>query len=114
MLRSIGDFLWLGPALGLIAALLTFLIGGFLFFTIVGIPVAKSLFQLGCYYLEPFSSKMAKAKDWGEKPISPIRTACSVIGWFVYLPFGIFLALVLFAQFMLAAVFLVSQSSVLG
>ena len=56
-MKGIGNILWLILG-GLVVALIYFLVGVVLFFTIIGIPFGIQLFKLGEYALWPFGREL--------------------------------------------------------
>lgn len=56
-MKGIGNIIWLILG-GLVVALIYFLVGVVLFFTIIGIPFGIQLFKLGEYALWPFGREL--------------------------------------------------------
>lgn len=92
-MRTLGNIIWHFPFLGFIDALITFLIGGFLVITVVGMPLGFGLIQLSKFLLLPFSRNMVDKKEMESKNNELWR----VFGIFVriiYFPIGLIISII--------------------
>lgn len=96
-MRTLGNIIWHFPFLGFIDALLTFLIGGLLFITIVGSPIGLGLIQLSKFLLTPFSAAMIDKHEL--KPDqNKLWRAYGCIVRIIYFPFGLILAVIVICK----------------
>jgi uncharacterized membrane protein YccF (DUF307 family) len=97
IIRVLGNILWHFPFFGFLSAIGTFLIGGLLFITIIGVPIGLGLFQLGKFLFSPFSSAMVDRKELKQQD----DYAWNLFGLIIrvlYFPFGLVLALATICQ----------------
>jgi uncharacterized membrane protein YccF (DUF307 family) len=88
-MRLLGNILWWFLFFGFVDAVLAYLAGIFFCVTVVGAPIGLGLFQLGNFYLAPFSYEMVDAAEVGEE--AGLGDAWNLLAAVLWLPIGIFL-----------------------
>ncbi|HKK58728.1 MAG TPA: YccF domain-containing protein [Salinivirga sp.] len=92
-MRLLGNILWHFPFLGFIDAAVTFLIGGFLVITVVGMPLGFGLIQLSKFLLAPFTHEMVDKKTLDSKQ-NELWRLFGIFVWIVYFPVGLLITLI--------------------
>lgn len=96
-MRTLGNILWHFPFFGFLAALTTFLIGGFFVITVIGAPIGLGLIQLSKFLLTPFSSVMISKKELNTEQ-NKLWQTFGIIVRILYFPLGLFLAIMTIFQ----------------
>ena len=96
-MRTLGNILWHFPFFGFVSAAITYLIGLLLTITIVAAPIGQALMEYGKFLFSPFSSEMVKQSEL-EIAQNPAWKTYSTIVMLVWLPFGLFLGLLVVLQ----------------
>jgi len=99
-MRFIGNVLWLTLYLGIIDALICYLLGALLVLTVVGAPVGLGLIQLGKLYLSPFGHNMVHKNRIPnlENRDGLLWQVFSLVVRIIYLPIGVVLTLLIISQ----------------
>lgn len=63
MKRTFGNVIWYFPFFGFINAIVVWIVAAVFAATVVGLPIAKGLFEFGKFLLLPFGHDMMKEKD---------------------------------------------------
>ncbi len=92
-MRLLGNILWHIPFLGFVDAIIVYLFGLLLTITVVAAPIGLGLMEYGKFLFAPFSYSMISKSDLNIDQ-NPIWQGYSFIIMIIYLPFGLFMAIV--------------------
>ncbi|MDD3775855.1 MAG: YccF domain-containing protein [Sulfurovaceae bacterium] len=92
-MRLLGNILWHIPFLGFIDAIIVYLFGLLLTITVVAAPIGLGLMEYGKFLFAPFSYSMISKSDLNIDQ-NPLWQGYSFIIMLIYLPFGLFMAIV--------------------
>jgi uncharacterized membrane protein YccF (DUF307 family) len=96
-MRTLANILWHIPFLGFLNALTAFLLGTFLVFTVIGIPIGLGLIQYSRFLLTPFTGNLIDKRDLGKKQNRLWLTYGRIIQ-IIYIPLGIILSIITILQ----------------
>ena len=96
-MRTLANILWHIPFLGFLNALAAFLLGTFLVFTVIGIPIGLGLIQYSRFLLTPFTGSLIDKRDLGKEQ-NRLWLAYGRIIQIIYLPIGIILTIITILQ----------------
>ncbi len=66
-MKTLGNILWYFPFFGFINAIIVWILALLFALTIVGLPIAKGLFEFGKFLFLPFGNEMVKASVVNDK-----------------------------------------------
>ncbi len=92
-MRLLGNILWHIPFLGFVDAIIVYLFGLLLTITVVAAPIGLGLMEYGKFLFAPFSYSMISKSDLNIDQ-NPIWQGYSFIIMIMYLPFGLFMAII--------------------
>ncbi len=92
-MRLLGNILWHIPFLGFVDAIIVYLFGLLLTITVVAAPIGLGLMEYGKFLFAPFSYSMISKSDLNIDQ-NPIWQGYSFIIMIIYLPFGLFMAII--------------------
>ncbi len=92
-MRLLGNILWHIPFLGFIDAIIVYLFGLLLTITVIAAPIGLGLMEYGKFLFAPFSYSMISKSDLNIDQ-NPLWQGYSFIIMLIYLPFGLFMAIV--------------------
>lgn len=98
-MRQIGNILWHIPFLGFLSCMFAYFLGGIYFLTGIGAPIGLGMFQLGRFYLSPYTHSMVDknllnkhlAEPETENKAWEIYKTIVMICW---IPFGLVAAII--------------------
>ncbi|WP_405239672.1 YccF domain-containing protein [Lentisalinibacter orientalis] len=96
-MRTLGNILWHFPFLGFLSAFMTFVFGALMVLLVVTAPIGRGLIQYSKFLLAPYTRKMIRRKDMGAQSDGLWNRYESIVG-ILWLPFGLFLALMVAIQ----------------
>ena len=92
-MRLLGNILWHIPFLGFIDAIIVYLFGLLLTITVVAAPIGLGLMEYGKFLFAPFSYSMISKSDLNIDQ-NPLWQGYSFVIMLIYLPFGLFMAII--------------------
>ncbi|MBN2722162.1 MAG: hypothetical protein JXQ77_05035 [Campylobacterales bacterium] len=92
-MRLLGNILWHIPFLGFIDAIIVYLFGLLLTITVVAAPIGLGLMEYGKFLFAPFSYSMISKSDL-DIDQNPLWQGYSFVIMIIYLPFGLFMAII--------------------
>lgn len=95
----LGNILWHIPFMGVVSALLNFVIGSLLTLTVIGAPIGLGFIQYSKFLLAPFSYEMVSKNDLSIEQ-NQMWKSYSFIIKIIYFPFGLIFTLIGIFQIM--------------
>jgi uncharacterized membrane protein YccF (DUF307 family) len=92
-MRTLGNILWHFPCFGFVNAIIVYLLGIILTATVIAAPIGLGLMEYGKFLFAPFGHAMVSKSDLNIEQNQGWK-AYSTIIMVLYIPFGLFLALV--------------------
>ena len=96
-MRTLGNILWHVPFLGFVNAILVYLLGLLLTVTVIAAPIGLGLMEFGKFLFAPFGHAMVSKSDLKLEQNKAWKTYSTIVT-ILYIPFGLFLALVAVVQ----------------
>lgn len=86
-MKTLGNIIWHIPFLGFVNAIVVFLVGILFAITIVGLPIARGLFEFAKFLMFPFDYNLVNSKN--TPAVSSVWNGIMSVIWIVF--FGIWL-----------------------
>ncbi len=104
-MKTLGNILWYFPFFGFLNAIVVWIVAGLWAVTIVGLPIAKGLFEFGKFLLKPFGNEMIAMEKAGDAGAAKLwNTWGKVLGIVWIVCFGWWMAII--AVFQIAGLFI--------
>lgn len=110
MVRTFGNVIWHFPGLGFMAATQAFVFGLILIMTVILAPAGRGLWEVGKFYLSPFSRAIVNNSDLIVKK-DALGKVWSIIAMILYIPLGLIMSL---SSLVSVAILLVPPFTVVG